>query len=60
MYLNASNAGTKNDAHKRYYDFSELADKAFYSFAVTGKFWPEVAGWDLNHVIRLDYTIVEP
>ena len=42
VYLNASNAGTKKDAHKRYYDSSELADKVFHSFAVTGKFWPEV------------------
>ena len=55
-----SNAGTKKDVQKRYYDSSVLADKVFHSFAVTGKFWPEVAGLDLNHVIRLDSTIVEP
>ena len=59
MYLNASNAGTKKDAHKWYYDSSELADKVFYAYDVTGKFWPELADLGLNYVTRLDLTIVE-
>ena len=59
VYLNASNAGTKKDAHKRYYDSTELADKVFYAYAVTGKFWPELADLGLTYVTRLDLTIVE-
>lgn len=36
VYLNASNAGTSKDAHKRFYDSSALADKVFHAYAVTG------------------------
>lgn len=38
MYLNAKNAGSKQDAHKKYYDSGELADKVFKAYAITGEF----------------------